>query len=153
MANQEQSNNSLTYEIQIKAKPEHVWKAITTSEGTQATLFGCSIESTFEPGARIEFRGAGPDGDHTLHVYGFVRSFKPFAEFSYEQHPAPAYNENHETVYCDMTFKLNVADAGTTRLELTCIWTDGNPGYEHAKADFPASEYMDAIKSFAESLT
>ncbi|WP_042163119.1 SRPBCC domain-containing protein [Paenibacillus gorillae] len=152
MENQERSSNSLTYDILIKAKPEQIWAAITNSEGTRATLFGSRIESTFEPGARIEFRGPGPEGDDTLHVYGFVRSFRPFAEFAYEQHPAPAYNENHETVYCDMTFKLTVADAVTTRLELTCVWTEGNPGYEHAKTEFPASSYMDSIKSYAESL-
>ncbi|MEF3303723.1 SRPBCC domain-containing protein [Paenibacillus sp. GYB003] len=130
--------------------PERVWEAIATSEGTKATLFGCRIESAFEPGARVEFRGPGPDGDDTLHVYGFVKRFEPCVEFRYEQHPAPAYNEHHESVFCDMTYKL-IAENDTTRLLLTCEWSAGNPGYEHAKAEYPASSYMDAIKRFAES--
>ncbi|MNV53304.1 hypothetical protein D3C71_1454480 [compost metagenome] len=145
-----QGGSSLTYELLISAGTERVWNAITSSEGTKATLFGCRIESTFEPGARIEFRGQGPEGDDTLHVYGFVRHFEPFTEFSYEQHPAPAYNPNHEAVICDMTYKL-LPEGEATRLVLTCAWSDGNPGYEHAKAEYPASSYMDAIKSFAES--
>ncbi|MBW7473896.1 SRPBCC domain-containing protein [Paenibacillus oenotherae] len=149
MSTNEHGGNSLTYEIRITAKPERVWAAVATSEGSKATLFGCSMESTFEPGARIEFRGQGPDGDNTLHVYGFVRHYEPYVEFSYEQHPAPAYNENHETVRCNMTFKL-IPDGDATRLVLTCAWSPGNPGYEHAKAEYPASSYVDAIKSFAE---
>lgn len=150
MTANERNGNSLSYEILISAKRERVWAALVTSEGTRATLFGCTIESTFEQGARIEFRGQGPDGDNTLHVYGFVKCFEPYVEFSYEQHPAPAYNENHESVSCDMTFKLNpVGDS--TQLVLTCTWSAGNPGYEHALAEYPASSYIDAIKSFAES--
>jgi uncharacterized protein YndB with AHSA1/START domain len=142
--------NSLSYEILISAEPERVWGAIASSEGTKETLFGCSISSTFEPGARIEFRGPGQDGDDTLHVYGYVKRFEPYSEFSYEQHPAPAYNENHEYVTCDMTFKL-MPEVDATRLVLTCTWSAGNQGYEHAKAEFPDSSYMDAIKRFAET--
>jgi uncharacterized protein YndB with AHSA1/START domain len=142
-------DNSLTYEILISAEPERVWGSIASSEGTKETLFGCSISSTFEPGARIEFRGPGQDGDDTLHVYGYVKRFEPYAEFSYEQHPAPAYNENHGSVICDMIFKL-MPEADATRLVLSCTWSVGNPGYEHAKAEFPDSSYMDAIKKFAE---
>lgn len=144
------NNSRLTYESLILAAPDRVWAAIATSEGTRATLFGCSIESSFEPGARVEFRGPGADGDQTLHVYGYVKSYEPHVEFSYEQHPAPAYNENHETVSCDMIFKLKPED-NATRLILTCVWSTGNPGYEHAKAEYPASSYMDEIKKFAES--
>jgi uncharacterized protein YndB with AHSA1/START domain len=143
------NGNSLSYELLISAEPERVWGAIASSEGTKETLFGCSISSTFEPGARIEFRGPGQDGDDTLHVYGYVKRFEPYAEFSYEQHPAPAYNENHDSVFCDMIFKL-MPEVDATRLVLSCIWSTGNPGYEHAKAEFPDSSYMDAIKKFAE---
>lgn len=143
------SSSSLTYEVLIAAPPERVWAAIATSEGTRATLFGSSIESTFEPRARVEFRGPGPDGDRTLHVYGFVKQYEPNRVFSYEQHPAPAYNEQHESVFCDMTYQLTpVGDQ--TKLELTCAWSEGNPGYEHAKQEYPASSYMDAIRNFAE---
>lgn len=142
--------NQLTFDIVIQAAPEDVWAAVATSEGTQATLFGCTMQSTFEPGARIEFRGQGADGDNTLHVYGFVRSYEPNHEFAYEQHAAPAYDPHHETNYCDMHFRI-LAEGETTRLILTCDWTAGNAGYEHAKATYPESDYMDGIKRFAES--
>jgi uncharacterized protein YndB with AHSA1/START domain len=142
--------NSLSYETLISAQPERVWGAIASSEGTKETLFGCSISSTFEPGARIEFRGPGHDGEDTLHVYGYVKCFEPYVEFSYEQHPAPAYNENHETVTCDMTFKL-MPEVDGTLLVLSCTWSAGNTGYEHAKDEFPDSSYMDAIKRFSET--
>jgi uncharacterized protein YndB with AHSA1/START domain len=142
--------NNLTYESLIAADSERVWAAIVTSEGTKQTLFGCSIFSTFEPGARIEFRGPGQDGDDTLHVYGYIKRFKPYSEFSYEQHPAPAYDDNHEFVTCDMTFTLT-PNGDETCLVLTCAWSTGNPGYEHAMTEFPNSSYLDAIKLFAES--
>jgi len=149
MNSQSSNGNRLTYETLIAAAAERVWAAIATSEGTRATLFGCRIDSTFEPGARVEFRGPGPDGDDTLHVYGYVKHYEPNARFAYEQHPAPAYSANHESVYCDMDYRLT-PEGESTRLTLTCSWSVGNPGYEHAKKEYPASSYVDVIKRFAE---
>lgn len=47
-----------------------------------------------------------------------------------------------------MLFKL-MPKVDATRLVLTSIWSEVNPGYEHAKAEFLDSFYMDAIKRFA----
>jgi uncharacterized protein YndB with AHSA1/START domain len=143
--------SSLSYEILISAKPERVWDAIVSSEGVKETLFGCNIESTFEPGARIEFRGPGPDGDNTLHVYGFIKRFEPYIEFSYEQHPSPIYSENHESNICDMTYRL-IPEGSATRLVLTNTWSPGNPGFKHAQDEYPNSSYLDLVKKFAESI-
>jgi uncharacterized protein YndB with AHSA1/START domain len=48
------------YQLYIRATPEQVWEAITTSEFRRKYFFGSSIESTFEPGAPI--RSLSPDG-------------------------------------------------------------------------------------------
>ena len=49
------------YTIYIKASPEQVWQAITTSELRRKYFHGGSIESTFEVGASMMTKG--PDGE------------------------------------------------------------------------------------------
>ena len=48
------------YQLYIRATPERVWEAITTSEFRRKYFFGTSIDSTFEPGSPM--RSWSPDG-------------------------------------------------------------------------------------------
>ena len=48
------------YQLYIRAAPEQVWEAITTSDFRRKYFFGTSIESTFEPGSPM--RTWSPDG-------------------------------------------------------------------------------------------
>ena len=41
------------YQVYIKASPEKVWQAITTPEFTTRYFYGCYIESTFKPKAKL----------------------------------------------------------------------------------------------------
>jgi uncharacterized protein YndB with AHSA1/START domain len=56
----ERATETLVFAIYIKATPETVWEAITTSEFRRKYFFRSSIESTFQKGTPI--RSFGPDG-------------------------------------------------------------------------------------------
>ncbi|MER5638541.1 SRPBCC domain-containing protein [Kitasatospora sp. NPDC002227] len=141
----------LRYQVRIAAGPERVWAALTTSEGTRATLYGCSIDSTFEIGARVEFFGHDADGQRVVQVYGEVTAFEPGRCFGYRQHPGPAHNERHAETHCRMTHTLTPVDGGTELELVVDEWTPGNPAYQHAKASYPESGYLDGIKKYAEA--
>lgn len=54
------ATDTLVFQIYIKATPEQVWQAITTTEFRRQYFYGSTIESTFEVGAPL--RSHGPDG-------------------------------------------------------------------------------------------
>src|SRR5690348_1777078 len=85
----------LTYTVYIGAKPEAVWHALVSPEGTRAIFYGCVLESTFETGAPYKYVGPGDDGPETVHVYGKVLAFEPHRLMSFTEHPGPAYNARH----------------------------------------------------------
>ncbi|WP_441246414.1 SRPBCC family protein [Kitasatospora sp. McL0602] len=146
---------TLNYRVTIAAAPERVWAALTTSEGTRATLFGSEIESSFEPGALVEFVGYDEAGQRIVQVYGEITSYEPPLSFGYRQHPGPVHNERHAETSCRMTHTLHPAEGGTaTELELVLDqWSEGNPAYGHALSSYPESGYLDGIKAYAESAT
>lgn len=61
MSNTEQLSGALIFQIYIKASPERVWEAITTSDFRRQYFYGSSIESEFRAGAPL--RSHGPDGE------------------------------------------------------------------------------------------
>ncbi|MEU1628059.1 SRPBCC domain-containing protein [Streptomyces sp. NPDC020096] len=142
---------TLRYKVTIAASPERVWEALTTPEGSRATLYGCLIESSFEVGSRVEFVSYGAGGERTVQVYGDIEAFEPPRRFAYIQHPGAVHNEQHVETMCRMTHVLTPHEDGT-ELELTLDqWSDENPAYEHAKSAYPESDYLKGIKAYAES--
>ncbi|AUG76906.1 hypothetical protein CFP65_2047 [Kitasatospora sp. MMS16-BH015] len=141
----------LAYRLLIAAPPERVWAALTTSEGTRATLYGCSIDSTFELGARVEFFGEDAEGRRVVQVYGEITAYEPLQVFGYRQHPGPGHNERHAETHCRMTHTLTAVEGGTELALVVDQWTPGNPAYRHAAESHPESGYLDGIKKYAES--
>jgi uncharacterized protein YndB with AHSA1/START domain/DNA-binding transcriptional ArsR family regulator len=52
---------SLVSQIYIRATPERVWRAITQSEDTLRYYYGSTVDSTWQPGASIQYRIDGTD--------------------------------------------------------------------------------------------
>ncbi|GAA1268534.1 hypothetical protein GCM10009665_66470 [Kitasatospora nipponensis] len=142
----------LHYRVSVAAPVQRVWEALTTSEGTRATLYGSSIESDFRVGGLLEFVGHTEAGERVVQVYGEVQEFEAPRRFGYRQHPGAVHNPRHAETSCRMTYLLTPVGEGATELELTVDqWTPGNPAYAHAKAAYPESAFLAAVKAFAES--
>ena len=60
MATTDASKATQVYQIFIKAPPEAIWEAITTTEFRRLYFHGSSIESSFEPGSSV--LSHSPDG-------------------------------------------------------------------------------------------
>jgi len=127
----------LTYVTYVAAKPEEVWNAFLSPEGTKAVFFGSVLRSTFEIGSRYEYVGPGSEGDETVHVYGTVLEFEPYRLMSFTEHAGPSYRDNHAELETRMTLTLEPM-GGCTKLTLVNDkWPDNHPSYESTKQSWP----------------
>lgn len=139
----------LTYRYYIDASPERVWEVLVSDEGVKATLFGCTIQSSFKVGEDLAFVGPGNDGDETVHVYGKLLAFEPGRVFSYTEHPGPCYNSNHAELETRVTFTLEPV-GGCTKLTLVNDrWHEGHPSYANTKEHWPM--ILSNMKTYAET--
>ena len=51
-------SDTRSYDVQIDAPPERVWKALTDPELTEKYYFGTRVESDWAPGGPIRYRNA-----------------------------------------------------------------------------------------------
>ncbi len=139
----------LSYVIYVGGRPEAVWHALTSPEGTRAIFFGSELQSTFEIGAPYKYVGPGNDGEETVHVYGNILEFEPYTKMSYTEHAGPSYRDNHAELETRVTLTLEpVGD--TTKLTLVNDqWPDDHPSYDNTKESWPMT--MSAIKSYVET--
>ncbi|CAG7653038.1 SRPBCC family protein [Paenibacillus allorhizosphaerae] len=139
----------LKYVTYIAAKPEDVWNALVTPEGTRAIFFGSTLQSTFEIGAPYRYVGPGNDGEETVHVYGTVLAFEPNRLMSYTEHPGPSYRENHAELETRVTLTLETVGNSTKLTLVNDQWPEGHPSYENTKESWPM--ILSNIKSYVET--
>jgi uncharacterized protein YndB with AHSA1/START domain len=139
----------LTYHYYIGAKPEDVWNVLVSDEGVKQVFFGCTIRSTFEPGADYAYVGPGSDGEQTVHVYGKILAFEPNHTFSYTEHPGPSYNENHEQWETRVTFQLEAMGETTKLTLINDNWPADHPSYENTKMHWPM--ILSNLKTYSET--
>jgi len=77
-----EENMKHVYEIFIRTTPEKLWRAITDPDETQKYFYGSRVESTWKPGARIEYRM--PDG--SIAIEGTLIEVVPNRKFSQMWH-------------------------------------------------------------------
>jgi uncharacterized protein YndB with AHSA1/START domain len=141
--------NDLSYVIYIGAKPEEVWQALLSPEGTKATFFGSVIRSTFEIGSSLEYVGPGNDGDETVHVYGKVLAFEPNRVLSVTEHPGPSYNEKHAELETRITMTLEPVGTSTKLTLVNDRWPDDHPSRASTEQSWPM--ILSNIKSYVET--
>lgn len=139
----------LKYVLYIGAKPEEVWHALVSPEGTKAIFFGSVLRSTFEVGASYEYVGPGADGDETVHVYGEILVFEPNKRFSTTEHPGPSYNPNHAQLQTRVTIELEPVGETTKLTILNDEWSDNHPSFEKASESWPF--ILSSIKTYVET--
>ncbi|WP_274654492.1 SRPBCC family protein [Paenibacillus humicola] len=140
---------ALTYVLYIGAKPEDVWRALVSPEGTKAVFFGCVLNSTFQPGSPYQYVGPGNDGDETVHVYGTVLEYEPHRLMSYTEHPGPSYQERHAELETRVTLTLETVGACTKVTLVNDRWPEGHPSYERTKESWPI--ILSSLKSYVET--
>ncbi|OXM85694.1 SRPBCC family protein [Paenibacillus rigui] len=123
----------LRYEFYIGAQPEQVWDVLVSPEGVRETLFGCTLETTFEAGAPFQYVGPGNDGDQTVHVYGTIAACEPHKVFSYYEHPGPSYHANHEELQSRVTFTLEPSGQCTKLTLVNDQWTPDHPSFPNTQ--------------------
>ena len=136
--------------IYIKADPMAVWEAITGDEGSRAVMFGSVLRGELEPGGRYEYVGPGEGGAETVHVYGDVLQADPGVVLQLTEHPGPIYRENHAELTSRMTWRLEQAGIGLTRLTFTNDeWSEAHPAQAETSETWP--RVLSSLKSWVET--
>lgn len=139
----------LTYDFYIAAKPEDVWRTLTSDEGVRQVFYGCTLQSTFEIGADYAYVGPGADGENTVHVYGKVLAFEPNRKLSYTEHPGPSYRDNHAQLETRVTLTLETVGSCTKLTLVNDMWPAGHPSYESTRQHWPM--ILSNIKTYTET--
>ena len=136
--------------VYIKADPLVVWDAITGDEGSRAVMWGSVFRGDLVPGGRYEYVGPGRAGDDTVHVYGDVLQAEPGAVLQLTEHPGPIYRDNHAELTSRMTWRLEAAGAGLTKLTFTNDeWSEGHPARDETAETWP--RVLSSFKSWIET--
>ena len=87
----------------------------------------CSAASS-SPEAGTSTSGPGEGDTEVVHVYGDVLQADPGVVLQLTEHPGPIYRENHAELTSRMTWRLEQAGVGLTRLTFTNDeWSEGHP--------------------------
>ena len=111
------------YQLYIRATPEQVWEAITTSEFRRKYFFGTSVESTFEAGASM--RSLSPDGSEVWGDNTVLESDPPhrLVHTWRSLYDAELAQEQDSRV----TWQIDPADGGLSKLTLIHDRLEGAP--------------------------
>jgi uncharacterized protein YndB with AHSA1/START domain len=111
------------YQLYIRATPEQVWAAITTSEFRRKYFFGTSVESTFETGASM--RSLSPDGSEVWGDNTVLESDPPhkLVHTWRSVYDAELAQEEDSRV----TWRIDPADGGLSKLTLIHDRLEGAP--------------------------
>lgn len=116
------ATDTLVFQIYIKATPEQVWQAITTTEFRRQYFYGSTIESTFEVGSAL--RSHGPQGE--LWEDDVVLECQPptLLSHSWRSLWAPDAAEEPES---RVTWRIEPQDGGCSKLTVTHDRLDESP--------------------------
>jgi uncharacterized protein YndB with AHSA1/START domain len=136
--------------IYVKADPLVVWDAITGDEGSRAVRSGSVLRGHLEPGGRYEVVGPGEGDDETVHAYGDVLQADPGVVLQLTEHPGPISLEPHAEPTSRITWRLEPAGIGLTRLTFTNDeWSAGHPARDEAAETWP--RVLSSLKSWIET--
>jgi len=136
--------------LYVAAEPQQVWEAITGDEGSRAVMWGSAIRGELVAGERYEYVGPGQDGDETVHVYGEVLAAEPGTLLQLSEHPGPTYRENHAELRSRMTWRMDRAGDGLTKLTFTNDeWSEGHPAEAETAETWPL--VLSSFKSWIET--
>ncbi|WP_394550874.1 SRPBCC domain-containing protein [Agromyces sp. MMS24-JH15] len=136
--------------LYVAADPQQVWAAITGDDGNRAVMWGSVLRGRLAAGERYEYVGPGQDGDETVHVYGEVLRAEAPNLLQLTEHPGPTYRANHAELESRMTWRIEAAGEGLTRLAFANDrWSAGHPSRDEAAGTWPL--LLSSYKSWIET--
>jgi uncharacterized protein YndB with AHSA1/START domain len=132
------------YTMFIKAPPERVWRAITDGDDTVRYYYGTRVASDWATGSAIRY--TYPDG--SVAADGEILSVEPGRSVTMAFHPRWSPEIDAEGPV-RMTWAVEAADDGTTRLTVTSALVPGS----HADAEFRTGNayIVSGLKTFLET--
>jgi uncharacterized protein YndB with AHSA1/START domain len=144
------TDTDFTMTIYIAAEPDQVWEAITGEAGSRAVMFGSVLRGELTPRSQYEYVGPGQDGDETVHVYGEVLQVDAPGLLQLTEHPGPTYRENHAELQSRMTWRIERASEGLSKVTFTNDeWSPGHPAAAETAETWPL--VLSSFKSFVET--
>jgi uncharacterized protein YndB with AHSA1/START domain len=132
--------------VQIHSSPEDVWDALTTPERIESYMFGTQVETTWDVGSPITWKGEWRGAQYE--DKGKILSYEPEQLLSYSHFSPlsgePDAPENYHTV----TIKLTPND-GTTKVTLTQDNNDTEEAKNHSQENW--STMLQALKEHLEN--
>ncbi|MGA7270527.1 MAG: SRPBCC domain-containing protein [Acidimicrobiia bacterium] len=132
--------------IEIRSTPEDVWDALTEPERIQKYMFGTRVETDWNVGSPIAWKGEWEGKQYE--DKGKILVFDPERELSYSHYSpltgAPDVPENYHTV----TIKLT-PDDGVTNVTLTQDNNDTEEARDHSQRNW--STMLQALKEHVEA--
>lgn len=104
-------NHSATTSLVVKAPIEKVWDALTKPELVKQYFFNTDMETTWEPGSPIFFRGEWQGKQYE--DKGTVLEFNPLHSFSYNYWSAMSGTPDVPESYQILKFMVNKEGDGT----------------------------------------
>lgn len=135
-----------TYEIDIVASAADVWRALTSSEATREWYFGNTVESTWEPGSELLYRG--PDGEVDIRCVITEIQVPEFFRSTFHPVWSPEVSEAPESVV-EWRLADHGASTGVT-ITHTGVIADSAVAAETAEG-WP--HLLGALKAYCESIT
>ena len=139
----------LKYEFYIAGKPEQVWKALVSPDGTKKIFNGSVIESIFKVGSPFKYVGPGIGGPDTVHEYGKILAFDPPRVFSHTYKVGEVYGPEHAEYESRVTYELEPLYSSTRLIVTHDHWAAGDPAYDYAEKHW--WKILSAIKTLVET--
>ncbi|MFD2840884.1 SRPBCC domain-containing protein [Populibacterium corticicola] len=135
-----------TYEAEINSPVAEVWKALTTSEATQEWYFGNTVESDWDSGSELLYRG--PDGE--VDIECLITDIEPGVYFRGSFHPVWSPEVLHAP---SSTVEWRLEGQGDSTL-VTIIHSDLPTGSQVARETAVGWPHLlSSLKTYCESET
>ena len=131
-------NYTSTTSVTINAPKEKVWEGLTKPEMVKEYLFGTDMDTTWEIGSPIFFRGAWEG--KTYEDKGEVLSFEPMHTFSYTYLSSMSGTEDTPSNYQTLVFTLTESEGGTV------VTVDQSNSPTQEASDHSASNWATVLK-------
>ena len=137
-----------TARIEIEATAERVWDAMTDPEQVKNYMFGAEVDSDFQPGSPISWRGEWEG--KPFEDKGEVIAAKPGRLLEVTHWSSMSGKEDRPENYHRVRYEFAERD-GRTSVELTQDGNDSPEAAEHSAKNWQAM--LDGLKKVAEKAT
>lgn len=138
-------------EIVITASLEKVWNALIDPALTPSYMFGCAVQSNWEVGDTIEWKGVQ---DGVVYVKGHIVEFDPMKVFAFTVFDPnadyPDVPENYLTARYTLKEQTNGIQMIVTQGDYATV-AKGQERYEHTMAQGGWKPVLTALKNMVEN--